>query len=252
MYTLPPGRGSVWHAPLPHRDVPHRNVPSRDRTGASVMVMLLSCCCLSAAPAYKDVSSIFSARCYGCHAASVKMGSLNLQTWDGFQEGGTHGKIVVPGKSAESRLYLLIAGKEMPAMPMDGSKLSLEQIDTIKNWIDAGAPGPVSAEPAPSAISTALPKIEPKIPVKPQIFDLAYSPDGKLLALAGYEEVRLVDAATKQELAKLTGPAGTVRAIAFSRDGKLLAAAGGLPARSGEVLIWDVEQRKLLHTLRGH
>ena len=205
---------------------------------------------LAAAPTYKDVSAIFAARCYGCHAAAVKMGSLNLQTWDGFEEGGTHGKIVVPGKSAESRLYLLITAKEMPSMPMDGSKLSPEQIETIRAWIDAGAVGGGASAAAPATAS--LPKIEPKIPVKPQIFDLAYSPDGKILALAGYEEVRLVDPASKQELASLKGSAGTVRAIAFSHDGKLLAAAGGLPARSGEVLIWDVEQRKLLHSIHGH
>ncbi|HEV8037326.1 MAG TPA: c-type cytochrome domain-containing protein, partial [Bryobacteraceae bacterium] len=90
------------------------------------LLVFFSALSLSAAPTYKDVSAIFAARCYGCHAAAVKMGSLNLQTWEGFQEGGTHGKIVVPGKSAESRLYLLISGKEMPSMPMDGSKLSPE------------------------------------------------------------------------------------------------------------------------------
>jgi hypothetical protein len=213
------------------------------------LLVLLSACCLSAAPTYKDVSAIFAARCYGCHAAAVKMGSLNLQTWEGFQEGGSHGKIVVPGKSAESRLYLLISGKEMPSMPMDGSKLSPEQIETIRAWIDAGAVGGTSVEKSNDA---SLPKIEPKVPIKPQIFDLAYSPDGHLLALASYQEVRLLDPATKQQLASLKGPAGAVRAIAFSRDGKLLAAAGGLPARSGEVLIWDVEQRKLLHTIHGH
>ena len=212
------------------------------------LLVLLSAVCLSAAPSYKDVNAIFAARCLGCHAAAVKMGSLNLQTWDGFEEGGTHGKIVVPGKSAESRLYLLITAKAMPAMPMDGSKLSPEQIETIRAWIDAGAVG----GPVAKTVDAALPKIEPRTPVKPQIFDLAYSPDGKLLALAGYQEVRLVDPATKQELATLKGHAGNVRSIAFSRDGKLLAAAGGLPARSGEVLIWDVAERKLLHTIHGH
>jgi len=222
------------------------------------LLLVLFACCVSAAPTYKDVSSIFAARCYGCHAAAVKMGSLNLQTWDGFQEGGTHGKIVVPGKSAESRLYLLITAKEMPAMPMDGSKLSPEQIETIGAWIDAGALGPPfiddsgpTVEPVASEIE-GRPTVKPVGLIHPQIFDLAYSPDGKLLALAGYQEVRLIDAATRESLAKLAGEADTVRAVAFSHDGRLLAAAGGLAARSGEVLIWDVEQRKLLHTIHGH
>ena len=227
-------------------------IPNRDRKGVGAFFgfFVFSALSLSAAtPTYKDVSAIFAARCHGCHAAAVKMGSLNLQTWNGFQEGGTHGKIVVPGKSAESRLYLLIAAKEMPAMPMDGSKLSPEQIETIRAWIDAGAAGGGSTEKPAEA---SLAKIEPRVAVKPQIFDLAYSPDGKILALAGYQEVRFVDPANKHELASLKGHAGTVRAIAFSHDGKLLAAAGGLPARSGEVLIWDVEQRKLLHSIHGH
>src|SRR5258708_943326 len=99
-------RDDPWH--LRHR--------ARKSTGRAwpcstigPVLLLVSALYLSAAPTYKDVNSIFAARCYGCHAAAVKMGSLNLQTWDGFQEGGTHGKIVVPGKSAESRLYLLIS-----------------------------------------------------------------------------------------------------------------------------------------------
>jgi WD40 repeat protein len=193
----------------------------------AALVLVASSMCF-AAPTYTDVARIFSERCLGCHAASVKMGSLNLETYDGFQQGGTHTSLVVPGKSAESRLYLLITGKAMPAMPMDGGKLSAEQIETVRAWIDAGAAGPVT-----------------------QIFDLAYSGDGKLLALAGYREVRLMDASTKQQVAVLGGHASGVRAVAFSRDGRLLAAAGGLPARSGEVRIWDVADRKLLHILKG-
>ncbi len=214
-----------------------------------VLLLSMAVLCQGAAPTYKDVAKIFATRCYGCHTSSVKMGSLNLESYDGLQQGGNHGQIVVPGKSAESRLYLLIAGKLTPSMPMDGTTLSAEQIETIRVWIDSGAPGGVAA---PTAVATSLPKIAPRTTVAPQIFDLAYGPDGRLLALAGYEEVRLIDAATKQQVGKLDGHAGAVRALAFSRDGKLLAAAGGLPARSGEVLIWDVAQRKLIHTVRGH
>lgn len=215
-------------------------------------LLLLPALCSAATPGYKDVSAIFAGRCLGCHAEAVKMGSLSLQDYDGVEAGGTHGKVVIPGKSAESRLFLLISGKAMPAMPMDGSKLSPEQIETIRAWIDAGAPGPVAKESAAVAKVAALPPIKPAAPVKPEIFDLAYSPDGKLLALAGYREVRLLDATTKQEVAVLEGHAGAVRALAFSRDGQFLAAAGGLPARSGEVRVWDVASRKLLHTIHGH
>jgi WD40 repeat protein len=203
-------------------------------------------------PSYtKDIAPIFEARCLGCHASKVKMGTLDLETYESLSQGGNHGKVITPGKSEQSRLYLMLTGKASPAMPMDGSKLSPEQIDTVKKWIDAGAAGPARGEARTKTVS-ALPPLKPRSPVKPQIFDLAYSPDGKVIAVAGFRDVRLLDPVTRQLVADLTGQADTVRAIAFSRDGKLLAAAGGLPARSGEVTIWDVGQRKLLHTIKGH
>jgi WD40 repeat protein len=77
-----------------------------------------------------------------------------------------------------------------------------------------------------------------------QIYSLAWSPDGATIALGGYKETRLVDARTQKTIATLSGSAEAVRAVAFSRDGKLLAAASGLPARKGEVKIWNVAARK--------
>ena len=41
----------------------------------------------------------------------VKMGSLDLDTFEGMRKGGHHGEVIVPGKSDESRLYLMITGK---------------------------------------------------------------------------------------------------------------------------------------------
>ena len=73
---------------------------------------------------------------------------------------------------------------------------------------------------------------------------MAWRPDGRRVALGGYKEVRLIDPATRKPLATLAGQAEAVRSIAFSRDGKRLAAAGGLPARKGEVKIWDVARRR--------
>lgn len=84
-----------------------------------------------------------------------------------------------------------------------------------------------------------------------QIYSLAWSPDGAAIALGGYQEVRLIDPARKP-VATLPGESEAVRALAFSRNGKYLAAAGGLPARKGEVKIWDVAARAVAVTITGH
>lgn len=181
----------------------------------------------------------------------MAMGTLDLDTFAGIQKGGHGGPVVVPGKSGESLLYLRITGAVAPAMPLSGKKLADGEIEIIRKWIDAGAqppaPGEVVAKSAP-----AIPDIKPRVAVKPLIGALAYRPDGKLLALGTFKEVRLVDPEGGKIVATLSGEAEDVRAVAFSPDGRLLAAAGGLPARSGEVKIWDVEKRALLRTIAGH
>src|SRR4051794_40780607 len=85
-----------------------------------------------------------------------------------------------------------------------------------------------------------------------QIYSMAWRPDGTTVALGGYEEVRLMDPATRKVTATLAGESEAVRSIAFTRDGTRLAAAGGLPARKGEVKIWDVANQKEIATIAGH
>jgi WD40 repeat protein len=86
-----------------------------------------------------------------------------------------------------------------------------------------------------------------------QIHSMVRRADGALIALGGYQQVRLVDAASRKPVATLlAGHADAVRAVAFSPDGKLLAAAGGLPARSGEVKLWDVASHSVVRTISGH
>ena len=94
----------------------------------------------------KDVAPIFAANCAGCHAAGVQMGSLDLDSFEGLQKGGHHGEVIIPGKSDESRLYLMITGKVAPAMPLTGKKLADGEIETIRKWIDAGARPPAAGE----------------------------------------------------------------------------------------------------------
>ena len=199
----------------------------------------------------KDVAPIFAANCAGCHASNVAMGTLDLDTFAGIQKGGHSGPVIVSSKSGESLLYLRITGAVTPAMPLNGKKLADGEIEIIRKWIDAGAKPPGPGEVVTKG-AAAIPDIKPRTAVKPLISALAYQPDGKLLALGTFKEVRLVEPETGKTIATLPGEAEDVRAVAFSRDGKLLAAAGGLPARGGEVKIWDVDKRAPLRTIAGH
>lgn len=73
---------------------------------------------------------------------------------------------------------------------------------------------------------------------------VAFSPDGKILALGGYRVVDLIDARTGKVTANLGGSPGSVTCVAFSPDGKVLAAAGGVPGRAGEIRLWSLAEPK--------
>ncbi len=94
------------------------------------------------------------------------MGSLNLDTFEDVATGGNHGKIIEPGKSAESRLYLMITGKAAPAMPLSGKPLAEGDIEIIRKWIDAGAKPPTPDEAKELAARLAAPDIPEIKPAK--------------------------------------------------------------------------------------
>ena len=79
----------------------------------------------------------------------------------------------------------------------------------------------------------------------PVVTSLDFSPDGTLLAVAGYHEVLLHKADGSGLVARLVGMSERIESVRFSPDGKRLAVTGGLPARMGEVQVWDVAERKL-------
>jgi dipeptidyl aminopeptidase/acylaminoacyl peptidase len=199
-----------------------------------------------------QVAPILQKNCLACHSSAAKMGGLVMENYDGLMKGGAHGASIVPGKADQSRLIQMLDGKVQPRMPFGGDPLPAADIATLKAWVESGALGPAPGETAKALAPLPIPDIKPQVAVVSPVASVKFSPDGKLLAVGGYQLVRLFDSASGKPLATLAGHADYVRSIAFSPDGKMLAAAGGPPQRGGEIKIWDVQTQQLLKTLLGH
>ncbi len=85
-----------------------------------------------------DVMSIFQSKCASCHG---NLGGWNASSYKAVMESGTHAPVVVPGDAANSLLAHKILGTQKEGMIMPPSeKLSDAEIQTIIDWINAGAP----------------------------------------------------------------------------------------------------------------
>ncbi len=92
-----------------------------------------------------DIKPMFEKSCVGCHGPEKAKGKLRLDTLPAVLKGGEDGKVVEPGKSADSVLVQNIAhlGDPDDYMPPPKNKagippLTPEQIGVIRAWIDQG------------------------------------------------------------------------------------------------------------------
>jgi WD40 repeat protein len=80
---------------------------------------------------------------------------------------------------------------------------------------------------------TAAGRVLETIP-QPWVVSAAFSPDGKILALAG-EDIGLWETATGKEIRRLKGHRDGISSVAFTADGKALVSA----SRDNTVLVWQ-------------
>lgn len=247
------------------------------------------------APSYaKQIKPFFSRYCLECHNGEEAKGGLSMETNKSLLAGGDNGPVLTPGKAESSRIVRLLEHKEKPFMPPKKAKQPrAEEIALVRAWIDAGAKNdegsvritvpdirpktPVSAPVAalayhPSgrilaaggrgivylfdpATSDLLAKIEGQ---HPRITALAFSPDGKMLAVASSavgeaHDVRLYDFHSTAAPYTAKGTIvnthqDAIHALAFSPDGEILASCG----YDRVIKLWDTAAKKELRVLKDH
>ncbi len=199
----------------------------------------------SASQLFSRYRPIIQRSCQGCHQPAMKYGGLDLTRYESFSAGGNKGPGFKVGAPQESLVLAYLKGERQPRMPFGTPPLGDDQIEMFLDLIASGA-----KDDTPPEARESLPLDKPPVyHLAPVITALAYSPDGSLLAVSGYREVLLHKADGTGLLARLVGLSDRIQSLKFSNDGKTLVAAGGTPARFGEVQIWDVDTRKLKHSV---
>ncbi|SPF48370.1 Planctomycete cytochrome C [Candidatus Sulfopaludibacter sp. SbA4] len=209
-------------------------------TASPACVIAAAFVCLSGAlfaaePSYyRDVRPVLQRQCQGCHQPNLKSSDLDLTTYEGFAKGGKHGP-------AADFIVKYIAGEMKPQMPLGQPPLPAEQIELLRSWVAAGAKDDTPPE-ARESLSLDKPVVYLLPPV---VTALAFSPDGKTLAVSGNREVLIHSLDGSSPPKRLPGLSERILSLAFSKDGSTLLAGGGTPARFGEIQLWDVAAGKL-------
>ncbi len=177
--------------------------------------------------------------------------------------GDSEGAAITPEHPEKSAILKMITPQDGEVrMPKGKTPLSELEVVLIKSWIEQGATDDTPAD-AKRHYDAEHPPVYSRPPV---ISSLDISPDGKLLAVAGFHEVLLYSTAAtssprpsppKEErekssaaghplsplggeeavplVGRLIGLSERVQSLRFSPDGNWLAVAGGDPARLGEI-----------------
>ncbi|XZE21691.1 DUF1549 domain-containing protein [Pirellulaceae bacterium SH449] len=216
----------------------------------------------------RDVFPILRDNCFGCHQPAKQMGSYLMTDFSALLSAGESGSpAVMPGKSEESYLVheiTILDGKA--EMPKGGKPLAETQIELIKRWIDQGA---VDDRPtAQPTYSTANPPkyIRPPlvsslrfsnegaeliasglheaivfdsntwelkdrlIGLSPRLESIAFSPDGKWIAIAAGDpgvrgELQIWNRETKELTNSFVIGNDTLFGINWSPDSQLISFA---------------------------
>ena len=88
----------------------------------------------------RDLRPILRERCFACHGALKQEASLRLDSAAFLRKGGDSGEVIQTGDVAQSEILLRVLDPDPDTrMPPEGQPLSSKEIETLREWIAAGA-----------------------------------------------------------------------------------------------------------------
>lgn len=157
------------------------------------------------------------------------------------------------GSPEKSALFALISSTDASErMPQDDDALSPAQIKLFKDWIAQGAKfdGP---DPKANLKSLLPPREHPAAPVAYRmpvpVLALVLSPNGKEVAVSGYQEVTVWDTTTGKLVRRIGQLPQRIQTLSFNRDGTQLLVGGGTPGDYGELTLVEFATGKKIRVL---
>ena len=214
--------------------------------------LILFLLCLMQIPAFAETPVSFRAqiapllhrRCAACHNEDSAKGRYRLDSLVGLWKAGESDlPPLVAGRPRESELYLRLTETSADdRMPQKADALPPDEIALFERWIlegavsDGGDPSRGIVELARESLLRTAPEHYPRpLPVSA----LAFSPDGTRLAVSGYFEVTIWDAASGALVRRIGGMPERIAALAWHPGRNVIAVAGGVPSQWGGVALVD-------------
>ena len=108
----------------------------------------------------RHVKPILTEKCFSCHGPAQQQSGLRLDLRQNALRGGDYGVVIVPGKSAESKLITRLTGSNAGLQMPPTGPLPPEEIATLRTWIDQGAEMPGRATSYAEHKKTTEPKVQ--------------------------------------------------------------------------------------------
>ncbi|MEM8636841.1 MAG: c-type cytochrome domain-containing protein, partial [Pseudomonadota bacterium] len=198
---------------------------------------------------FDQVQPILRKRCQNCHNPEELRGDFSVADMTAIQAGSSSGPVIVPFKPKESLLYTTTAHLDEPTMPPNSRKIPAREIEVIRKWIEGGLvqkTGDVAkaSEVEPEMVDPANAEVANFQPIASSlrptaVAAIASHPVESTVALAGDQQVVLLDPATGELRNAIQIQEEQITQIRYSADGTKLFVAGGTPGLSGSVYTFD-------------